>query len=97
MEVVYDDTVELEDRLIITNNWATRVYGQACMDSMETSSLKARIKWISQGLWPSAMNLRTHPTIYTMYRKDTSIRQAPVFRHLRALRKSPMEVLYLDE
>ena len=46
MEVVYEDTVKLEDRLIITNNWATRVYGQACMDSMEASSLKARIKWI---------------------------------------------------
>ena len=24
-----------------------------------------------------------------MYRKDTSIQQAPVFRHFRALRKSP--------
>ena len=28
-----------------------------------------------------------------MYRKGTSIRQAPVFRHLRALRKSPWSLL----
>ena len=32
-----------------------------------------------------------------MYRKGTSIRQEPVFRHLRVLRKSPLEVYYLDE
>ena len=31
------------------------------------------------------------------YRKGTSIRQAPVFRHLRALiTEKPMEVYYLD-
>ena len=30
-----------------------------------------------------------------MYRKDTSIRQAPVFRHLRALRKSPWRFIIL--
>ena len=36
------------------------------------------------------------PCVY-IYRKGTSIRQAPVFRLLRALRKKPMEVYYLDE
>ena len=34
---------------------------------------------------------------YLAYRKGTSIRQAPVFQHLRALRKNPIEVYYLDE
>ena len=31
------------------------------------------------------------------YRKGTSIRQAPVFWHLRAMAEKPMEVYYLDE
>ena len=30
---------------------------------------------------------------FLMYRKGTSIRQAPVFRHLRALRKSPWKFI----
>ena len=35
---------------------------------------------------------------YKMYRKGTSIRQAPVFWHLRALWKSPWKFInYLDE
>ena len=34
----------------------------------------------------------------TLYRKDTSIRQAPVFRHLRALRKSPWKfIIWMNE
>ena len=33
-----------------------------------------------------------------LYRKDTSIRQAPVFRHLRALRKSPWKfIIWMNE
>ena len=32
------------------------------------------------------------------YRKDTSIRQAPVFRHLRALRKKPWKfIIWMNE
>ena len=35
---------------------------------------------------------------FDKYRKGTSIRQAPLFRHLRALiTEKPMEVYYLDE
>ena len=35
---------------------------------------------------------------YTKYRKGTSIRQAPVFRHLRALRKSPWKfIIWMTE
>ena len=31
--------------------------------------------------------------LFVSYRKGTSIRQAPVFRHLRALRKSPWKFI----
>ena len=35
---------------------------------------------------------------FVHYRKGTSIRQAPVFRHLRALRKSPWKfVIWMNE
>ena len=46
------------------------------------------------------LNIAKHQNVlFYMYmnRNSTSIRQAPVFRHLRALRKRPMEVYYLDE
>ena len=36
--------------------------------------------------------------VFTMYRKGTSIRQAPVFRHLRALRKSSWKfIIWMNE
>ena len=34
-----------------------------------------------------------HIEITIFYRKGTSIRQAPVFRHLRALRKNPWKFI----
>ena len=41
-----------------------------------------------------------YPTLFynVGYRKGTSIRQAPVFRHLRALRKSPWKfIIWMNE
>ena len=35
--------------------------------------------------------------VHVLYRKGTSIRQAPVFRHLRMITEKSIEVHYLDE
>ena len=40
----------------------------------------------------------THVPTCTLYRKGTSIRQAPIFRHLRALQKSPRKfIIWMNE
>ena len=42
--------------------------------------------------------LGSYTVYYSTYRKGTSIRQAPVFRHLRALRKSPWKfIIWMNE
>ena len=61
---------------------------------------------------PQTLIMNVHPETYYphpnrggggggggyMYRKGTSIRQAPVFRHLRALRKSPLKfIIWMNE
>ena len=46
-------------------------------------------------VWDVAVTVYVAITRCTV--RATSIRQAPVLRHLRALRKSPMEVYHLDE
>ena len=50
---------------------------------------------------PSAQSLYFHWAISRKtrkYRKGTSIRQAPVFRHLRALRKNPWKfIIWMNE
>ena len=44
------------------------------------------------------LNRKSKKCILGMYRKGTNIQQAPVFRHLRALRKSPWKfIIWMNE
>ena len=80
---------------------------ELCHSNLQNSTLKVNIhrKFVlgptHTNWWTELQHLhifRTNPMILIEYRKDTSIQQAPVFRHLRVLRKSPWKfIIWMNE